>query len=143
MWQEAWDQLEEIAPEQRHHLEVVRLRIHILLALERWDSAAVLAESLITKGVRDGGIYLNAAYAVRRARSLLEANELLLRGEAILEKDAMFHFNLACYACQLGDLEGAKMRLGKAVEIDETWRAKALDDSDLEPLWESLSSRLG
>jgi hypothetical protein len=51
---------------------------------------------------------------------------------------AIFHYNLACYECQLGDLEGAKARLKRAFELEQGFRTLALDDEDLRPLWDSL-----
>ena len=50
----------------------------------------------------------------------------------------MTQFNLGCYACQLGDIEQAKTRVGKAIELDAKFKLLALDDADLEPLWEQI-----
>jgi hypothetical protein len=52
----------------------------------------------------------------------------------------MTHYNLACYSCQLGDIEQAKMRVGKAIELDPKFKLLALDDADLEPLWDSFKA---
>lgn len=52
----------------------------------------------------------------------------------------MFWFNLACYHCQLGDLEKARECLGQAVGHDGSYRKMALTDPDLEPLWDSLKA---
>jgi hypothetical protein len=38
----------------------------------------------------------------------------------------------------LGDLESVKKYLKRAFEIDPNWRLQALEDEDLEALWESL-----
>lgn len=45
-------------------------------------------------------------------------------------------YNLACYACQLGDLKAARQWLRKAIELAGKKEVKlmALDDPDLEPL---------
>ena len=51
---------------------------------------------------------------------------------------AVFHYNLACYECQLGNLEAAKERLALAFRLEPGFRVAALEDRDLEPLWESL-----
>ena len=50
----------------------------------------------------------------------------------------MFHYNLACYECQLGNLEIAKERLKKAFELESAYRIKALEDDELKPLWDSF-----
>jgi hypothetical protein len=50
----------------------------------------------------------------------------------------MTHFNLVCYTCQLGDIDQAKTRVRKAIELDAKLNLLALDDADLEPLWKEI-----
>lgn len=135
MWQDAWDELEEIAPEHRAMLPVVLMRLEILIALRHFESAAVLAESLIAKGVREKQAYLLGAYAVRRCRSLEEAEQLLLGGEEVLKDDALWHYNLTCYASVAGRIDEAKERLRRCFVLDPSCRSTALTDADLEPVW--------
>jgi hypothetical protein len=52
---------------------------------------------------------------------------------------SIFHYNLACYECQLGEIEVAKAQLKHAFKSDPSWRSAALADEDLEPLWDSLA----
>lgn len=51
-------------------------------------------------------------------------------------------YNLACYECQLGRMEQAKLWLEKAFTLRDPKKIKlmALDDPDLEPLWKSIGS---
>jgi len=51
-----------------------------------------------------------------------------------LPEVAHFHYNLACYECQLGNLEAAKYRLQRAFELEPQFRVVALDDEDLKLL---------
>ena len=44
-----------------------------------------------------------------------------------------------CYESQLGDVESAKVRIGEAIKLDPKWKTQALDDPDLEPMWDSWS----
>lgn len=53
--------------------------------------------------------------------------------------EPILHFNLACYECQLGELEVAKARLAHAFKLEPKCRLMALDDDDLAPLWDSLA----
>jgi len=46
------------------------------------------------------------------------------------------HFSVSCV---IGDIEQAKTRVGKAIELDAKFKLLALDDADLEPLWEVLT----
>jgi Tfp pilus assembly protein PilF len=50
----------------------------------------------------------------------------------------MTHFNLGCYACQLGDIDQAKERVRRSIELDAKFKMLALDDPDLEPLWKEI-----
>jgi hypothetical protein len=60
-------------------------------------------------------------------------------GKANFPGEAIIPFNFGCYFCQLGDLETAQDRLMRAFAIDSNWRVAALDDQDLEPLWDFLN----
>jgi len=51
---------------------------------------------------------------------------------------AILHYNLACYECLLGDVEVAKARLRHAFKLEPSFKLKALEDEDLEGVWESL-----
>jgi tetratricopeptide (TPR) repeat protein len=64
--------------------------------------------------------------------------EILQSAEAKFPREAAIPYNLACYYCQLKELEKAKRYLKKAFEIDLNWRKAALSDEDLKPLWDSL-----
>ncbi|MGV3531740.1 MAG: TPR end-of-group domain-containing protein [Chthoniobacteraceae bacterium] len=82
------------------------------------------------------------AFATRRADSVEAAKRILLHALERHPAEAILHFNLACYAYQLGDMEGAKERLAEAFKTDPDWRMLALEDEDLRPLWDSLASHL-
>jgi len=64
--------------------------------------------------------------------------EILLNAEVKFPREPAIPYNLACYYCQLGEIEKAKRYLEKAFEIDLNWRMAALEDEDLRPLWDSL-----
>jgi len=83
---------------------------------------------------------ISLAYATRRAYSIDVAMEILLDAEAKFPREGAIPYNLACYYCQLGEMETAKDYLKKAFEIDLNWRTAALNDDDLKPLWDSLQT---
>ncbi len=82
------------------------------------------------------------AYAIRRANSIQAAKDILLKAEPRFPKEAVIKYNLACYSCQLGDLEAAKNYLKRAFNIDLRWRLQALEDEDLKALWDSLQATI-
>jgi hypothetical protein len=58
-------------------------------------------------------------------------------------EQATILFNLACYECQLGDVESAKRYLQDTFKINPALRMAALEDEDLERLWGSLMAEVG
>jgi len=60
------------------------------------------------------------------------------RAADIFKMRQIIPFNLACYFCQLGELESAKEYLGKAFKIDPELAEMGVEDKDLEPLWDFL-----
>jgi len=80
------------------------------------------------------------AFATRRADSIDQARIILVNAIERRTNVAIFHYNLACYMCQLGELEKAKVRLRRAFKLDPGLRVMALDDGDLKPLWEGIAA---
>ncbi len=138
MFMDAWNELEELPPEVRHLCDVILLRVQILNGLEKWESAATIGVGALRHYPLCGPLYLAAAYATRRFMNVTDAKVVLLSGESVLNDDAIFHFNLACYDCLLRNPEYAKDRLRRAFALDRNFKIKALDDEDLKPLWDSL-----
>ena len=54
--------------------------------------------------------------------------------------DYLIRYNLACYACQTGNLKAAMDWLEKAIDLagKNDLRKMALEDPDLEPLWANI-----
>ncbi len=138
MFEEANEELEELPPELRAADEVLGLRIEILQKLAKWESARVLAESLAKRSPGNPGWWLSWSYALRREQSVLAAQTVLRKASEIHPDIALIAYNLACYACVLGDLAEARTLLKIAFGMDMTFKRIALDDTDLEPLWTTL-----
>ena len=74
------------------------------------------------------------AYAIRRSRGLVFAQEILLQAGDKFPDCGTIQFNLACYAAQLGHLDEARLRLGRAIQLDKGFAAMAKTDPDLETI---------
>ena len=83
------------------------------------------------------------AFATRRADSIEHARIILVNAIERMPNVAIFHYNLACYICQLGDVERAKKSLHRAFKLAPGMRVMALDDEDLKPLWDAIEGILG
>jgi Tfp pilus assembly protein PilF len=132
---EANEELEQIEAEQRGHTEVLAVRVSIYSALKKWDLMQTVAKRLALIDPDTAQWTVSWAYATRRAESIEAARLILVNALERLQDVAVFHYNLACYECQLGNLEEAKDRLKRAFQLEPRYRLKALDDEDLEPLW--------
>lgn len=136
---DANEELENINSEARHVPEVLMVRLEIYSTFERWDLMQVVASNLAKRDPDNPQWAISWAYATRRADSIDTAKLIL---EHALERHpqvALLHFNLACYECQLGNLEKAKQRLERAFKLAPSCRLEALHDEDLKPLWDSNS----
>jgi tetratricopeptide (TPR) repeat protein len=78
--------------------------------------------------------------ALRRfgARDQLAEAVFLLDAWAKHPREPMIHYNLACYACQMGSIDEAKKYLAQAFKLAPGIRSLAFEDEDLQPLWDSL-----
>ena len=140
MFQDANDQLEKIDPFNRAAPEVLAVRLVIYRGLKKWELMQQVAKRLKEFEPDNVEWTISLAYATRRAFSIEVAMEILVDAEAKFPREAGIPYNLACYHCQLGEMETAKRYLKKAFEIDLNWRKAALDDEDLKPLWDSLQT---
>jgi predicted Zn-dependent protease len=135
MWQDAWDELDTLPPEQRARPDALRIRLEIFTALERWDLAAILAEGMIERGETSRTTWLQGGKAIRASRGPEAAKAFLLRGTEHLRRDGGFHYAMAQIDYQLGDMDATKFRLSLAFSLDPKLKAVAMGDADLYPIW--------
>jgi len=135
MFQDALDEIENLPPEFRSDDVVLALRIEIFQGLEKWESCRVLAESLAMRSPENSGWWLSWSFALRREQSVEAAQAVLREAAEIHPTVAMIAYNLACYACVLGEIAEAKELLKRAVVMDESFKKMALDDPDLDAIF--------
>jgi predicted Zn-dependent protease len=111
MYLDANAELEEIDPDVRHVPEVLAIRVHIYSALKQWELMQTVAKKLAQHDPDNPAWPVSWAYATRRVDSIEAAKTILLSAVERFSDEAIFHYNLACYECQHGQLEEAKVRL--------------------------------
>jgi len=139
MLAEANEELEQIDADVRHLPEVLEIRVRIYSAVKKWDLMQVVARQLAQCDPSNVRWTVLWAIATRRADCLEAARLILINALQVHPGEAILHYNLACYECQLGDIVIAKRRLSHAIDLDKKCKNMALDDPDLEPLWEYLN----
>jgi len=140
MFDDAVLALEAIGAQDKDRNEVLGARLNVYIAARKWDMAATAAERLVKVEPENQAAWINHAYSVRRSESIEQAEAILLRARELHPRNALIAFNLACYASVAGRVEEAKVRLRHAMELDRAVRRLALDDEDLKPLRDWITS---
>jgi tetratricopeptide (TPR) repeat protein len=137
---EADAELDSIASSLRAHPDVLNVRWGIYAAARKWEAALDSAAALIQLNPEDPLGWVHRSYSLHELKRTAEARDNLLRVVDRFPDDPIMRYNLACYECQLGNLERAKQWLEKAFAIGDAKEMKlaALEDPDLEPLWKEI-----
>jgi tetratricopeptide (TPR) repeat protein len=139
---EAKAELEQIAPAQQDHPDVLEAGWLIHARRQDWARALVIAERLVNVAPRRATGWLHRAYALRRHQdgSLQAAWDALLPAYPEFPKEPTIAYNLACYACQLNHLEEARQWFARAMRAGGKDKVKsmALNDPDLKSIWPEI-----
>ena len=122
------------------------IQYDILSQAGNWDAAAEIAGTLTRLEPQEPGTWISLAYATRRKTGggIPQARAILIQAQRTFPGEQIIAYNLACYDCQLGDLNAARMWLEKSCVLGDARRMKqmARQDLDLEPLWPELCGNL-
>jgi predicted Zn-dependent protease len=139
---EAQAELAQVREAQQEHPDVLEVRWSIAAEQKCWKEALQLAQTLLRRAPKRSSGWLHQAYALRRIRDggVQQAWEALLPAFDKFPKEPTIPFNLACYACQMRQLDAARDWLKRAMAVAgrEKIVGMALKDSDLEPLWDEI-----
>lgn len=139
---EAKDQLRQVSDAAQGHPMVLKIWWHIHAEEKDWESGLKVAEVLVRCEPKNSFGWLHRAYALRRVANggLIPAREALLPAHEIFPREAIIPYNLACYACQLNEVDDARTWFHRALEVGDRGKLKelALGDDDLKPLWEEI-----
>ena len=138
MHREALFELDQIDATLAGRPEVIEMRLLILMHAKRWKEALSASRKLCVIAPETAAGYIHAAFCLHELGRTRDARDILLQGPPALQREATFHYNLACYECALGEIEEAYTHLQASFAIDRKFRDFAKNDSDLEPLRERL-----
>jgi len=142
---EARAELEHISTAARNHPNVLEVRWLISAEQQRWEEALEAARALLTVAPERSSGWLHQAYALRRVPqgSLQQAWDALLPAYEKFPKESTIPYNLACYACQMDQLDTARTWFKRALAIggEERIQIMALGDPDLKPLWDEIKAQ--
>ena len=139
---EARKELEHISTGVKSHPAVLNLRWEIHALERNWPEALHAARQLLEAAPEVPGAWLHHAYALRRVPEggLKAAWAALCPALEKFPKDPTIPYNLACYACQLDQMDTARTLLRQALENGNRTHMlqMALADTDLEALWPEI-----
>lgn len=132
MHKDAAAELDLIAGEEKESAAVLRHWATLYHETKEWVALIKVATALAGTEPDEEHGWISWAYALRELDRVQEAQDVLLKAE-VLHGDscAVLHYNLACYACLLGDMVGAKRRLATAIKMDAEFKDSAKEDPDL------------
>jgi predicted Zn-dependent protease len=138
---EARSELNCISVALKDHPDALELAWKIFAAENAWEQAVEAAAALARVMPEHASGWIHWAYSLHELKRTRKAQEVLQPMADNFPDDYIIRYNLACYACQLGNLPEARQWLGRAAALagKKKIRALALDDPDLEPLRDQIS----
>jgi len=138
--QEAGVELRRLRPELLEHPLVLEVRWKLHSMQKDWEVCLELANELLKVAPDRPSGWIDRSFSYHELKRTREAWQQLLPATQLFPDEPIIRYNLACYACQLGNLSEAKQLLKQAQALGHAVSIKrmALDDHDLEPLWEEI-----
>jgi tetratricopeptide (TPR) repeat protein len=137
MYDEALAEAEAALALEANQPQAIALKSAILWHQNRLGEAEPFVAKLAEMHPRDSGIWINLAYIRRRTQSLDAAVETLQRAFDANPRDALAHFNMACYRAVQHRTTEALELLRNAIHLDPKLRTLARAEHDFDQLRKS------
>lgn len=133
---EAERELAAIDPAWLGHFEVLEVRWQLHVEWRQWNEAVQVGAQMVHARASDPAGWINRSFALHELGQTREAWDLLLPAAEQFREVVTIPYNLACYACQMGDMETAREWLSRAIQLRDlaTIQRMAEKDPDLVPL---------
>jgi predicted Zn-dependent protease len=139
---EARAELAQMTPAVQDQPDVLEVRWLVAAEEKQWEEGLKVAQALLHHAPNRSSGWLHQAYALRRVPQggLAKAWEALLPAGEKFPQEPIIPYNLSCYACQMREMDTARLWIKRAATIGgiKTIKGMALHDPDLEPLWEEI-----
>jgi len=136
---QAAEALDQISGEDRDATPVLAMWMTVHNERGDWAHAAEAGAVVCDREPQIAHHWIQWAYATRRHAGIAAARDILMRGVGLHPREAVFHFNLACYEAQLGHLDDARAFLDTACGLEADFSEFAKTDPDLAPLRDRAS----
>ncbi len=134
-------ELEELPQAFQAHPLALKTRARVLMASKDWDGLVDVSRNLLLQNPNQQQAWVDRSYALHEMKRTQEAFEALRPAMEFFPTSWVIPYNLACYCAQTGRLSEARNWLQHAALLSgkQEIKCQALEDSDLQPLWEELS----
>ncbi len=140
MNKEAAQELDAIEEKEKFQGQYLTVRIRLYLNIKKWKRMEQAAMQLSKLEPKNPYGWVNWAYALRERNRIKEAMNVAESGLEFVPEEAVLWFNFACYCSLLGEVEDASLHLDEAVRLDKAFEAEAVNDPDLDNLWQWIRS---
>lgn len=132
-----------ISPDCRGLAAALEVLWEIRAQQKRWEEALEIARKIITTDPEGCSGWIEQSYSLHELKRTEEALKYLLPMAGKFARISTIPYNLACYTCQLGQLDEARKWLSRAMKIGGRKRIRemALHDPDLIPLRSEIAGR--
>ncbi|MBX3731331.1 MAG: tetratricopeptide repeat protein [Verrucomicrobiae bacterium] len=133
---EAMTELGRLSPAGQCHPDPLELRWRILARARNWAAALEVSGQMTQVAPDRPEGWIQLSFTLHELGRTRDAWNLLLPMASRFPEDSVIPYNLACYACQLGELKAAQQWLERAARMRPRKEIKgmALSDPDLAPL---------
>jgi Flp pilus assembly protein TadD len=140
---EAAVELSQISRAASGHPDVLELHWRLHAAKNAWESALDVAKAVTLVAPERPSGWIHQSYSLHELKRTDEAKAVLSPMANKFPKEFVIPYNLACYACALGELHNAQTWLHRALKIKgkegrEEFKQMALADPDLAAIREYI-----
>lgn len=139
---EAARELGRVSRTGQRHPDALEVHWRVLALLGEWGNALKIATAVVSAAPDRPAGWIHRSYTLHELKRTAEALDTLIPAADRFPEEPIIPYNLACYACQLGNVPMAKQWLRKAANLRgrEAIQKLAKDDTDLAPLLEFLGA---
>ena len=131
MADEAMVELEEMSAVKKKTERYAELLLTAQMMLKHWGSASVTAAKLCERNSEKWVYFIHSAYCLHEVGDTERAMQVLESGPKELRKQALYHYNMACYYAVLEEPSIARSFLREALRLDNDLLKVAEEDPDL------------
>ena len=134
--EEADEELDKIEATLRVHPNVLEVRWIIHAKVQHWELCKYIGSTLVKLAPERTTGWIHRSFALHELELTQEAYDALKPALDTFKDEQLIWYNMACYACVLGNKTEARELLDKAIELGgNAVKVQALNDPDLLGVW--------